>query len=59
MRDDVTKDDCDIEMMVALIGAPPAAPMNVARQQLERAKDQTQLCLVPRLRGAIWSKVGH
>ncbi|MBQ1202978.1 MAG: hypothetical protein IIX61_04115 [Loktanella sp.] len=59
MRDHVPDEDCDIERMVALIGAPPAAPMQVVRQQLERDTRITVLRLLPRLRGSVSPKVGQ
>lgn len=59
MRDDLNLQDRDIESMVAQIGAPPAAPMSVVRQMLERQKNTAQLGLLPRLLGAFSPKAGQ
>lgn len=59
MRDFLSDDDLDIERMIAVIGAPPAAPLAVVRQRLEREKDATQTGLLPRLLGVISPKAGQ
>ncbi|MBR2657424.1 MAG: hypothetical protein IKD58_13240 [Loktanella sp.] len=59
MRENLDLEDRDIESMVAQIGAPPAAPMSVVRQMLERQKDTAQLGLLPRLLGAFSPKAGQ
>ncbi|WP_019954478.1 hypothetical protein [Yoonia vestfoldensis] len=59
MRDTAHKDDFDIEHMVALIGAPPAAPMVVVRQDLERARAHPQHGFFPRLLGVLTQKAGQ
>lgn len=60
MRDLLPDDDTDIERMVALIGAPPAAPMVVVRQQLERDQSAAvQQGLLPRLLHFFVPRAGH
>ncbi len=60
MRDLLPEDDTDIERMVALIGAPPAAPMVVVRQKLERDGDAVaQQGWVPRLLHFFVPRAGH
>lgn len=59
MRNLVSEKECDIERMVAAIGAPPVAPMNVVRQQLEHEKGTVLHGLLPRLREAFMPKAGQ
>jgi hypothetical protein len=59
MRDHVAEDNSDIERMVARIGAPPAAPLKVVRQQLERDPQAASASLFLRLRGAILPRAGQ
>lgn len=51
--------DFDIERMIAVIGAPPAAPLVMMRQQLEREKDTALHGLLLRLLGAFSPKAGQ
>jgi hypothetical protein len=59
MRDFMPEIDSDIERLIAVIGAPPAAPMAVLRQQLERNKGVEEPGLLPRLFGAFSPKAGQ
>jgi hypothetical protein len=59
MRDIFPCDDADIERMIAVIGAPPDAPMVMLRQELEWADARAHHGLLPRLLGLFMSKAGQ
>ena len=59
MRDVMSDNEYDIEGMITKISAPPAAPMVIVRQKLEREKDATQPGFFLRLLGAISPKAGQ
>lgn len=59
MRDIFPCDDADIERMIAVIGAPPDAPMVMMRQELEWARARVLHGLVPRLLGLFMSRAGQ
>ncbi|WP_322890108.1 MULTISPECIES: hypothetical protein [unclassified Yoonia] len=59
MRDFLPEEDSDIERIIAAIGAPPAAPMVVVRQELERSGTQVSHGLFPRLIGVFMPKAGQ
>lgn len=51
--------DQDIERLIAMIGAPPAAPMAVVRQHLEHDRNGDQPGFLPRLFGVFSPKAGQ
>ncbi|MFN3661975.1 hypothetical protein [Yoonia sp.] len=59
MRDLMSDENPDIERLIAVIGAPPAAPMAIVRQQLEHGKGDEHHGLLPRLFGAFLPKAGQ
>jgi hypothetical protein len=59
MRDLLPDDDFDIEHLVALIGAPPEAPMAVVRQKLERDGATASQGFLPRLLHFFVPGAGH
>lgn len=64
MRDFVSDDDFDIERVIAVLGAPPEAPLVIVRQQLEREKataqhGAAQHGVLLRLLGAFAPKAGQ
>ncbi|WP_322894243.1 MULTISPECIES: hypothetical protein [unclassified Yoonia] len=59
MRDFMSEDDVDIERLIAMIGEPPAAPMKVVRQQLERENSTEHPGLLLRLFGVFSPKTGQ
>lgn len=51
--------ETDIERLIAVIGAPPAAPMPVVRQQLERNGNDADHGFLLRLFGVFSPKAGQ
>lgn len=59
MRNLTPETDLDLESMIAVIAAPPAAPMAIVRQQLEGDDGKVLQNLLARLLGAFSAKAGQ